>query len=246
MPFRLTLIADLPRGARVDYAFGPAHRLACLLLEDRDSDPHDSQDKIFAIRPPWVPRGTSTLELAIHVMSDDLHIVDNARRRLATLPAADLNLGDREPLLQPVLQVSGVSWQQLAESEPRTVVRFETLSPVMFSRSGRSNPLPDPYLTVTQLVRRWNTHVEHSHLKVSEDWAKELATSTSIRSFDIRTQSLKVKGWKTGYVGEVSFSTSVDDVETQRLFSSIFNFAEFSGVGALTTQGLGAIQLLND
>ena len=138
MPFRLTLVADLPRGARVDYAFGPAHRLACLLLEDRGSDPHDSQDKIFAIRPPWIPGGASTVELAIHVMSDDLHIIDNARRRLATLPAADLNLGEREQLLRPVLQVSGVSWQQLADSSPRSVVHFERVQTgVTYQRTKR-------------------------------------------------------------------------------------------------------------
>lgn len=246
MPFRLTVTAGIPRSTKVTDSLGPAHRLACILMEDPESTGHDDLDKQFSVTPPWISQETSSVELSLNILSDDLLLVDRARRRLATTNPNDLNLGRGVPLLDPVMEVSGVNWQQLADAEPRSVIRIETLSPVMFRRDGKTIPLPDTYLTITQLARRWNAHVGRSDLEIPPEWVKKLVHSATIKSHDIRTRAEYAKSWKTGYVGEVSFATTSDDAGLQGLFSTLFEFAEFSGIGALTTFGFGAVQIVDD
>jgi CRISPR-associated endoribonuclease Cas6 len=215
-------------------------------MEDADSPDHDDQDKVFTISPPWVSRETSSVEFSLQILSDDLAIVEGVRRRLVALPSDEVNLGRHAPLIDSVLEVSGVNWQQLADAIPRSVVRIETLSPVFFRRHGMTIPLPDPYLTITQLARRWNQHVGDARLRISDEWVKKVAHGASINSLNIRTQSEFAKQWKTGYVGEVSFATRSDDVGVQGLFSTLFEFAEYSGIGSLTTFGFGAVQIVDD
>ena len=250
MPFRLTLEARLPPRARLPESYGPAHRLACVLMEDGSADDHDSQEKNFAVLPPLMSNDGSFVEMAVHILSDDLRLVDRFRQRVIDLPFGELNLGPKIPLVDPVVEVSGLNWKQLTEVQPLTVIRIETLSPVLFRRNGLDIPLPDPYLTITQLVRRWNNHVDVEELVIPDEWATRLARSVSVMSLNIHSKVQSVKGHKshpvtkTGFVGEVSFTTSLRHPDEHRLFAMLFEFAEYCGIGALTTFGFGAIQII--
>lgn len=146
------------------------------------------------------------------------------------------------------VRVSGRTFGEMLADPPAAEVRFEFISPMHFSRSGVSYPLPEPKLLIDGLARRWNHHSPHP-LNVGENCWREL----SIVDLELHMEALLVSGGgapRTGSgarVPEVSVSGAVGHLVLRPTTSAaaatltvLGQFAEFSGVGHLTTQGFGA------
>lgn len=226
---------------------GPAdiHRLACFLLEDPGAESHAEQDKSFTAQPPVIDRESGRAQLVFASLDDDLAVVDRVERRLLPRDGKGPNLGRGVPLSDARVRVSGTSWIELVASPGVTRVSVETVSPVTFSRSGVSYPLPDPRLMMSQMIRRWNAHVSSSSLVIPEEAAREIASRSSLQWFEINSSKIELYKGRFGFEGAFTMMLHSEDPLLRKAFAALFEFSTYAGIGALTTHGLGAIRLVD-
>lgn len=231
MPTAYEIAFRLPPFTR-HISFADLHRLACYLIEDEGEDAHSEQIKSFSVRP--LEHDGEFWYAHLHILDDDLRLDDRITDRLGRSP----HLGRDLPLLNPSTRVLHSPYGSLANTAIRTTARIEFASPTTFSRNGRYYALPDPMLVHRQLVKKWNDFAP-SELELPEEQSNLLLSSVSLQSADIRVEKIDGFGSRVGFVGTAEFRASP---ESARIFSMLWRFAAHCGVGALTTQGLGAVR----
>lgn len=231
MPGVIALHLDVPHDVEVYPA--RLHGAACALLE-HGSTAHRGQDKPFAV---WPLRPGP----------------DGAAWRLGWLPDGVPALGAGDSVMFgaavfPVLHrtVDLTSFARLASGGPVRSADLRLLSPTFFSRNGRDHPLPDPVLLVESAVRRWNVHAPPD-AHIPEDLRRALRAAVYLADMVGETRRGRVSRTmeQLGFVGTVRLALTRSAGETVRcLFGALMRFVDVAGVGAQTTHGFGAVELL--
>ena len=227
MPARITLDLDGPASPHPIQV----HGAACALLEARAAR-HSAQHKPFAAAPPQtVDDGTSW---RLGWLPDTIpHLVD----------VTDVTFG-RATYRVRHLEVEATPFTALADAAPAHRAELTMTSPTYFRHSGHEHPLPDPAMIIDSAVRRWN---QHAALHVPDDLHTELRAAVHLAGMTGQTQTVTMIGdnTHTGFVGHIHLG--VDRGTSQpalSLFASLLRFIAIAGVGAQTTHGFGAIDLL--
>lgn len=245
MPTTFTIQASLevPIGAGI--GFKDVHRLVCFLMEDEGVEAHEQQTKPFTAWPLLLDSDDDRqIEIKIHSLVDDPLVEDQIRTRLHGFNGKKPNLGKSRPLSNADVSVEYTAWESMSLLPPKSSVDVELLSPMFYSRSGNAYPLPDPVLVHRQLALRWNEFVPENQFAIDDDMSRELNSLVRINDFDISSVTLHEVNRKVAAVGQFSFRLT-KNAETihQEWFASLWTFAEFCGLGALTAQGLGAVSV---
>jgi CRISPR-associated endoribonuclease Cas6 len=239
----ITISAHLPQGIPNGIGYKDLHRLACFLIEDSGVEAHEQQAKPFAIWPLIVDDADEGIvEITIQSLVDDPLIVERVSARLNGHEGRRANLGKDTPLHDAMLNISEVLWDELAAMPPASSVEVELLSPMTYSRSGISYPLPDPILVHRQLTTRWNQYAPDDFMQIPDDLSREINGAISLTQVSI--SSVRLQEFNNKIAGVGTFSFQVDkksDVLIREWFASLWSYAQFCGLGAMTTQGLGAV-----
>lgn len=239
----ITISAHLPQGIPNGIGYKDLHRLACFLIEDSGVEAHEQQAKPFAIWPLIVDDADEGIvEITIQSLVDDPLIVERVSARLNGHEGRKANLGKDTPLHDAMLNISEVLWDELAAMPPASSVEIELLSPMTYSRSGISYPLPDPILVHRQLTTRWNQYAPDDFMQIPDDLSREINGAISLAQVSI--SSVRLQEFNNKIAGVGTFSFQVDkksDVLVREWFASLWSYAQFCGLGAMTTQGLGAV-----
>jgi CRISPR-associated endoribonuclease Cas6 len=234
VPTRYCISFNLPDVQR-HINFADLHRLACYLVEEPGREAHAEQVKNFSVWP--LQYDEHEWHLQLHDLDDSVSL-GQIESRLKHTP----HLGRDRPLMNSRVAVDCVTFENLAATMPRYEQAVEFVSPTMFSRNARSYPLPDPILVHQQLLKRWNLFAPTA-LKISENASRDITSSVALERCDVSAERIPNFGARVGFTGTVTFR--LRDNSENRVFASLWEFAAFSGIGALTTQGLGAVRLLS-
>lgn len=245
MPLTINISAHLPQGIPSGIGYKDLHRLACFLIEDSGIEAHEQQAKPFTIWPLIVTDADEgTVEITIHSLVDSPLVVERISARLNGHEGRKPNLGKDAPLHNAMLDVSELMWEELAAMPPASSADVELLSPMTYSRSGISYPLPDPILVHRQLATRWNLYAPEDFMHIADELSREINSAVSLTQVEI--SSVRLREFNNKIAGLGTFSFHVDnksDALIREWFASLWSFAQFCGLGAMTTQGLGAVSI---
>ena len=126
----------------------------------------------------------------------------------------------------------------LAKESPPRRITLQFASPTTFKGSGKHIPIPLPELVFGSLLERWNAFAPIAFPPEARRYASEcLAVSRYILS--TRPVRTKPDALHIGAVGEVEYSTINFDRYWMSVLAVLAEYALFSGVGAVTTMGMG-------
>ena len=129
-----------------------------------------------------------------------------------------------------------------SSSPQSTRWRMLLASPTAFKTRGRSEPLPLPGLFFGSLAARWNAF---SPIALPEDGVRRYAEEMVVMS---RFNLTSMPGWgdkprqRIGSVGSVTYTARNRDRYWLAVFSLLAAFARYSGVGVMTTMGMGQVR----
>ena len=233
MPARIDVGFTLDGESRL-ISFADVHRLVCYLAEDGGAEAHHRQTKDFAAWPLLEdPRGFT---LRINSLNDDHDLASRVRARLAGTP----HLGSDLPLRSPRVESTAATYATLASAGAARSVTVEFVSPATFSRNGRSYGLPDPVLIHQQLARRWNELAPRAS-QVEEQLVKDLCSKVVVDDADVEVRTIHGVTGRIGFTGRARFAVTAGGRAERTLLRTLWAFAEYSGVGAMTAHGLGAV-----
>ena len=118
-------------------------------------------------------------------------------------------------------------------------VELRFLTPVAFRVNEDDYPLPVPALVFSSLADRWTAVrlpgvIDRKEIRAAAERVRlQSWQGETRRVFFGRSRSV------TGFVGTFVFDLSALPADAQRVFLLLAQFAVFSGVGRLTSQGLG-------
>jgi CRISPR-associated endoribonuclease Cas6 len=222
------------------------HRLACYLLEHPGRDAHSDQNKAFSVWPLEIHHdgelvGAQPTRVGVRLcqLDDDPLRGEQLQRNLAKQP----NLGREHPLVPLSIEVTEVAAHELVPAVGASAVQVQFLSPTHFSRNGRRYCLPDPVLVWGRVADRWNVHIEDvAALRIDDALKRAVAGTITLTHCDIRTVGAPHR--PDGFVGRVDFSLGArPEPQVSQAFTAVWRFTELCGVGALTTQGFGAVEV---
>ncbi len=129
----------------------------------------------------------------------------------------------------------------LAREDPpwRLVLRFA--SPVAFRSGERTVPVPLPDLVFGSLVDRWNAF---GPVRLPAEARRFGEACVGMSRFRLQSQAVRAKdeAWRIGARGEVTYTILRRDRYWASVMVLLSEFAFFSGVGILTTAGLGQVR----
>ena len=120
------------------------------------------------------------------------------------------------------------------------------VSPMYFSRNGRDHPIPDPVLIVRSLARRWNVAVPAT-VAIPDELRDRLCAAVLLADMQGGTVAAPVTTSRdqVGFVGTVRLELPRHaELDIGVVFAALMRFAELAGIGAQTTHGFGAVDLL--
>lgn len=242
VPMTFTVRARVPRALPTSIGYKDMHRLACFLLEDAGMEAHESQSKPFSAWPLLTddenPRG---VEITLHSLVDDESLIERVQVRLKGQYGRVPNLGRDLPLVEPDLTVEMESWDDLGTAVGRENADVRLMAPMSYSRSGIHYPLPDPILVHRQLETRWNEFAP-SHLAIEDDLSREVNAAISLSHVSIESVALREYHGRLAGLGEFGFRVAASaEPIVKEWFASLWSFARYAGLGAMTAHGLGAV-----
>ena len=227
------------------------HAAACILLDDNDT--HHETRKEWAIGPLRGDEQKRLAVMTIRTLSNkaEAHLVSRARQ------GAHIILGNQEGIVvQPAEKLEETTWETLATPQaqpPRSWV-IDCLSPTALSSHRKYTPLLDPSSIIGSLSRRWESlhgRVGDSEFglprlteeELSHVWVSAIAGRTVtevIPHFSATATDEKVF---PGFVGRLMLKC--DHPIVAAAVDCYLRFARYAGIGALTTHGMGTIQLIS-
>jgi len=141
------------------------------------------------------------------------------------------------------------SYQQLAapyllgsKPAPRRV-RLQFTSPVTFKTGGKHQPLPLPELVFGSLLDRWNAFAPLAFPPEVRRYAAECLAVSAFKLSSRRVDA-KSRGLRLGAVGQVTYTSLNYDRYWMSVLHTLAACAQFSGVGAGTSLGLGQCRVV--
>jgi len=128
------------------------------------------------------------------------------------------------------------------EDLPPKYANFEFLTPLVFKKAGSKSPWPYPEARsiISSVLQKWNQFSDSARFD-DPQILENAAMHISAHSFRIQSQRVEMDGGRfAGTIGSASFHIEKD--ELRQLMNLAGRFAEFSGIGAKTAMGLGAVR----
>ncbi len=123
---------------------------------------------------------------------------------------------------------------------PRNVtLRFVT--PTTFTSNNMTVPVPMPSLVFGSLVERWNSFSPVTLSPEMRRFGEEMVALSRYR-LESKTVMQKNKGLRIGAVGEATYAALGGDRYWLGVMQMLADFANYSGVGAQTTTGMGQVR----
>ena len=118
-------------------------------------------------------------------------------------------------------------------------ITFSFISPVSFRSFEDDYPFPLPQLIFGSIADKWN--LAKMPVELDKEEERNVAANILPESWNGQTRQVFFKPDRgiTGFVGDFTFNIRMLPKEMQQLFLLLAQFAQFSGVGRLTGQGLG-------
>jgi CRISPR-associated endoribonuclease Cas6 len=126
----------------------------------------------------------------------------------------------------------------LAGSQPPRQLSLHFASPTTFKSGGRHQPVPLPGLVFGSLLEKWNAFAPITFPPEVRRFAEECLNISRFR-LNSAVVPLKEGGLRIGAVGQVTYTTSNYDRYWMSLVTALAMFAQFAGVGAGVSYGLG-------
>lgn len=226
------------------------HAVACTLLDDDLT--HWESRKQWAIGPL---RGDETVGLSVLTVRS---LSDQVEDRLRTTARQGVRLvfGEQEGvLIEPPEQLRSSDWETLATPSPHPPRDWdlECLSPTALSTGQRYTPLIVPPSLIRSLSKRWES-LRGRGEEGRRDWLPRLTDEqltqvwVSALAGDTITETIPHFSHKTvadkvfpGFVGRMTIRC--DDPVIASAVDCYLRFAEYAGVGALTTHGFGTVRV---
>lgn len=120
---------------------------------------------------------------------------------------------------------------------------LEFITPLIFKRAGLKHPQawPDSRLIVQSVLAKWNEFSDTSKI-LDTELLDRIADSVIPKFFEIHSQHVAMDGINmSGSVGRVSYQLPKQS-DIRQIFNLIGLFSEYSGIGAKTSLGLGAVK----
>lgn len=126
---------------------------------------------------------------------------------------------------------------------PIKEMTFTFTSPTNFHVNGRDYTLPEPKMIFGSLANKWNTLYASFALDPYE--IREVARRIYLTEWKGSSESLNYGAKRVIKAFRGSFTYAVNDLslEEQQTFLLLAQFAVFSGVGRMATQGLGQVDI---
>ncbi len=131
-------------------------------------------------------------------------------------------------------------------AEPRTAWTFLLAAPTSFQSQGVTQPLPLPGLFFGSLLQRWNAFAP---VALPADEVRRYAeTMVGVSRFALRSAPGwdRGRGVRIGAIGRVTYRALNRDRYWLAVLSVLAAFARYSGVGAMTTMGMGQVREVED
>lgn len=123
-------------------------------------------------------------------------------------------------------------------SDASDILVLSFLTSTAFKQDGRYVFYPDMRLVIQNLINKYNTLFDDGEA-VDQDFLQDLADSVRITSYNIRSRYFEVhKNYIPGFVGNLKIRIHGNDT-IKNYLKMLFMFAEYSGVGIKTAQGMG-------
>ena len=237
MPLRWTL--DVERVERT-HQMRPVeprfvHAAACALFEGPERAPqHHQQNKPFAVVPPYSTADGVAWQLTW--LGED-----------ALCPAVavgtEVRFGNQRMAVVRVT-CDERSWASLSQAPPVRKAQIDFPTGTTFSRDSRRHyPLPDPETLFAGLLRRWNAFAP-AVLRVHSDRVAAFLLDVVLTECEIATRSVVVgQGSRPVFTGTIRVGLVGSSSEHALLLGALLRWAECAGVGALTTHGLGVVEV---
>lgn len=122
-------------------------------------------------------------------------------------------------------------------------IQMDFLSPTTFRVNDYDMPVPKPELIFGSLAEKWNAFSEEENFDLKN--IKELASRLLPLYWQGGTKRVNITQTRgvTAFVGSYTYSFSLLPGEYRKLFILLAEFGRFVGVGRLTAQGLGHIDI---
>lgn len=134
--------------------------------------------------------------------------------------------------------------QQRLEAKPARKIEFEFLTPTMFNGTHGDITFPTAELVFASIVDKWNAGDIEDIL--DKPRVKELCERVILSDWSGRTKRVyfgRDRGY-TGFVGNFAFNLSKLSAEENQLITILALFGQHSGIGRLSSQGLGQVNVL--
>lgn len=160
--------------------------------------------------------------------------------------ARPCHLGGHEFIISESRATPGISWQQLALSEPTKQIGLRFLSPTAFKQGSCLLTLPLPVNVFGSPIRIWQAFAPPM-MPISPDWRNWCAQNVFVTQHNIETVQVNISRHErfTGFVGEVWFEAYQGDEYDLRTWQALSTLATFCGIGYKTTMGMGAVERLS-
>ncbi len=124
------------------------------------------------------------------------------------------------------------------------LISFRFASPVSFRSFENDYPFPLPQLIFGSIADKWN--LSEMPVVFDKNEVQDIAAKILPESWKGQTKQVYFKQDRgvTGFTGEFIFNVGMLPKELQQMLLLLAQFAQFSGVGRLTTQGLGQTEVI--
>ncbi len=197
---------------------------------------HQPQNNTYQIAPNTQTTWTiNSLHTELTDLLNKLPIPTNIRIGKAQLRITNINT-IRTTHTQHIIDTS-------AKHTPNTSITIQFNTPTTFSHYNLDYPFPRPDLIYGSLTKRWNQI--NNTITIDPEQIKTIASQHLIPiKWEGKTQRIKLSPQYgvTGFTGTFTFSIKTLPPQYRQLFIILTDFAQYSGIGRLTAQGLGTIK----
>lgn len=189
------------------------------------------------------------LFLRINVWHRDLwyilaEISESMRVQIGPLQATIINVHCEAPFGLPLRKENIFDLiQRRLEAKPARKIEFEFLTPTMFNGTHGDITFPTAELIFASIVDKWNAgDVEDT---LDKPGIKELCDRIILTDWSGHTKRVyfgRDRGY-TGFIGNFTFNLSKLSTEENQLITVLSLFGEHCGIGRLSSQGLGQVNV---
>ncbi|HEX6290121.1 MAG TPA: CRISPR-associated endoribonuclease Cas6 [Herpetosiphonaceae bacterium] len=133
-----------------------------------------------------------------------------------------------------------IALEQVGRAPPPAWFALHFVAPTTFRSNGRNIPLPLPELVFGSLVERWNGSAP---IPLPADIRRFAAEHLVIGTYQLQSERVAAfEGGETAFTGRCTYVPTNHDRYYLHCCAALLRLAFFSGVGAKTSMGFGAVR----